>query len=146
MTKETFDKTREMLKSIFLDDFANLFVQYELTSYDVNEVLDDLAYRGFCDKYDLSSRGFCDKYNQLTEGEEEIDEDGMDKRLKKFILNLYKTHNFEYDETKDIYANYGSQLFGIPYEECLEFKDGKPYPIGKSRRRIIKLAICLQFM
>lgn len=135
MTKETFDKTREMLKSIFLDDFANLFVQYELTSYDVNEVLDDLAYRGFCDKY-----------NQLTEGEEEIDKDGMDKRLKKFILNLYNTHNFAYDETKDIYANYGSQLFGIPYEDCLEFKDGKPYPLGKSRRRIIKLAICLQFM
>lgn len=135
MTKETFDKTREMLKSIFLDDFANLLVQYELTRYDVDEVLDDLAYMGFCDKY-----------GKLTEVEEEVDEDGMDKRLKKFILNLYKTHNFEYDETKDIYANYGSQLFGIPYEECLEFKDGKPYSVGKSRRRIIKLAICLQFM
>ena len=51
MTKETFNQVTKMLSDIFLEDFANLCVQYELTSYDVAEVLDDLALRGFKDKY-----------------------------------------------------------------------------------------------
>ena len=137
MNKETFNQTTKMLSDIFLEDFANLCAQYELTTYDVVEVLDDLALRGFKDKYN--------QHNHPENNPSEEDEDESYKRLKEFIIKLYDNYNLKYDETKDIYANYGSQIFGIPYEECLEWKDGEPYPKGKRRRQLIKRAICMQY-
>lgn len=138
MTKETFNQVTKMLSDIFLEDFANLCVQYDLTTYDVVEVLDDLALRGFKDKYNQHNHPENNKSQDTFDVEEH-------KKLLSFIKTLYNTYNFTYDETKDIYANFGSQLFGIPYEECLEYKDGKPYPLGKARRCVIKLFICCNF-
>ena len=138
MKKETFNQVTKMLNDVFLVDFANLCTQYELTTYDVVEVLDDLALRGFKDKY-----------NQHNHPENNKCQDAFDvdrpKELLSFIKTLYNTYNFTYDEGKDIFADFGSQLFGIPYEECLEYKDGKPYPLGKARRNVIKIFICCNF-
>ena len=58
----------------------------------------------------------------------------MDKKVKQILKDLYERHNFAYDESKDLYSNYASQLMNLPYEDCLEFKDNKPYPLGKERR------------
>ena len=69
----------------------------------------------------------------------------MDKKVKEILINLYKEHNFTYDEGKDLYSNYAAQLFNIPYEECLEWKYNKPYPLGKERRMIVKLFIVSQY-
>jgi len=62
----------------------------------------------------------------------------IDSNLKQFIINEYSTWHFNYDEDKDIYANFVSQAFNIPYEECLEWKDNKPFPLGKLRRTMAK--------
>lgn len=44
----------------------------------------------------------------------------MDERVKQILKDMYERHNFKYDEKKDLYANYASQLMNLPYEECLE--------------------------
>lgn len=47
-----------------------------------------------------------------------------------------------YDQGKDIYAWMGSIVFGVPYEDCLEFKpDGTVYPEGKKRRKSMKVLV-----
>lgn len=66
----------------------------------------------------------------------------MDKRILNKLKELYNLSNFTFDENKDLYSNYASQLFNIPYEDCLEFKNGKPNPIGKQRRQVIKFYVC----
>ena len=68
----------------------------------------------------------------------------MDKRVKEIIKNMYESHDFNYDESKDLYSNYASQLMNLPYEDCLEFKDNKPNILGKERRFIIKLLVVSQ--
>ena len=65
----------------------------------------------------------------------------MDKKVKKILKDLYKQHNFSYDETKDLYSNYASQLMSLSYEDCLEYKDNKPNILGKERRFLIKLLV-----
>lgn len=65
----------------------------------------------------------------------------MDERILNKLKELYKSNNFDFDEGKDLYSNYASQLFNLPYEDCLEFKDGRPNPIGKQRRQVIKFYI-----
>lgn len=62
----------------------------------------------------------------------------MDKIVKDTIKELYSKNNFEYDEVKDLYSNYAAQLYHVPYEDCLEMKDGKANPEGKDRRRSVK--------
>lgn len=69
----------------------------------------------------------------------------MDKKVKRILKDLYERHNFTYDESKDLYSNYASQLMNLPYEDCLEFKDNKPYPLGKERRLLVKLLILSYF-
>ena len=69
----------------------------------------------------------------------------MDEELKQFIIKLYNSNNFEYDESKDLYSNYASQLFNLPYEDCLEYKNNRPYPEGQSRRLHIKEALLFMF-
>ena len=65
----------------------------------------------------------------------------MDKCVKDTLKCLYERNHFNWDENLDLYANYASQLYGIPYEECLEWKNNEPYPIGKERRHTVKLAV-----
>lgn len=44
-----------------------------------------------------------------------------------------------YTENKDLYGVIGSQLYGLPYDDCLEFHpDGTPNPEGKKRRNNVK--------
>mgnify|MGYP003082256682 FL=1 len=44
-----------------------------------------------------------------------------------------------YEEGLDLYGVIGSKLYGLPYEECLEFfPDGKVNPDGKKRRNSVK--------
>lgn len=69
----------------------------------------------------------------------------MDKRVKQILKNMYESHKFKYDESKDLYSNYASQLMNLPYEDCLEFKDNKPNILGKERRFLIKLLVLNQF-
>ena len=69
----------------------------------------------------------------------------MDKRVKQILKELYEKHNFKYDESKDLYSNYASQLMNLPYEDCLEFKDNKPNILGKERRLLIKLLVVSYF-
>lgn len=65
----------------------------------------------------------------------------MDKRVKQILKEMYERHGFNYDESKDLYSNYASQLMNLPYEDCLEFKDDKPTIKGKERRFLIKLEV-----
>ena len=69
----------------------------------------------------------------------------MDEKVKKILKEMYERYNFNYDENKDLYSNYASQLMNLPYEECMEWKDNKPYPLGKERRMMIKLFVMTQF-
>lgn len=70
----------------------------------------------------------------------------MDKKVKQVIKELYERHNFKYDDSKDLYSNYASQLMNLPYEDCLEFKDNKPNILGKERKFLVKLLVlsCLE--
>lgn len=43
-----------------------------------------------------------------------------------------------YASGKDIYATIGSIVFQLPYEDCLEFKNGEENPAGKKRRDSVK--------
>lgn len=65
----------------------------------------------------------------------------MDEELKRIIINYYKSNDLIYDENKDIYSNLAAQVFNLPYEDCLEYKDNKPNIEGKRRRLLIKLAM-----
>ena len=48
------------------------------------------------------------------------------------MINAYK-------ENKDLYAIMGSKVYGVPYEECMEFyPDGSVNPEGKLRRTTMK--------
>ena len=64
-----------------------------------------------------------------------------DPKLIKIIKDEFSRLNIELNETKDVYAQLARGLYGIPYEECLEVKDGKPHQAGKNRRMYIKFAI-----
>lgn len=47
-----------------------------------------------------------------------------------------------YKENKDLYAIMGSKVYGLPYEDCLEFyPDGTPNPEGKHRRTTMKAVL-----
>ena len=71
----------------------------------------------------------------------------MDERIKEIIIERYNSYNFKYDENKDIYSNFASQLFGIPYTDCLEFNaDGTPNIMGKRRRMAIKQMFAYLFI
>ena len=69
----------------------------------------------------------------------------MDKKVKCILKDLYEQHNFSYDESKDLYSNYASQLMSLPYEDCLEYKDNKPNILGKERRFLVKLLVLSYF-
>ena len=65
----------------------------------------------------------------------------MDKCVEATLKYLYEKNHFTWDEDLDLYSNYAAQLYGIPYNECLEWKNNKPYPIGRERRSAIKLMV-----
>ena len=65
----------------------------------------------------------------------------MDPEIRKTLEIMYDKLGFNFDETKDLYANYLSQLFSVPYEDCLEFQDGKPNKLGKERRMLAKFLV-----
>lgn len=47
-----------------------------------------------------------------------------------------------YKDGKDLYVEIASLVFGVPYDECLEFrKDGTTNPKGKERRNIAKQVV-----
>ena len=69
----------------------------------------------------------------------------MDKQIKEFIKKLYEKNGFEYDESKDLYSNFASQYYNLPYEDCCEFKNGKPFPEGKKVRLEIKEMVCHKY-
>ena len=65
----------------------------------------------------------------------------MNPELKEFIKSRYEYEGFAFDDNKDIYANYASQVFQVPYEDCLEFVNGvvNADHNGPLRRRMVKL-------
>lgn len=65
----------------------------------------------------------------------------VDAKLLAIIKAEYERLGIEIDEEKDVYSYLASKLYDIPYEECLEYKDGKPYPKGKFRRQYVKFAL-----
>lgn len=65
----------------------------------------------------------------------------IDARLLAIIKAEYERLGIEIDDEKDIYSYLASKLYNIPYEECLEYKNDKPYPKGKFRRQYVKFAL-----
>lgn len=72
----------------------------------------------------------------------------VDVKMLNIIKAEYERLGIEMDEDKDVYSYLASKLYNIPYEECLEYKDDKPYPKGKFRRQYVKFALvgifCMQ--
>lgn len=46
-----------------------------------------------------------------------------------------------YAQNKDLYAWMASIVYQLPYDECLEFRDGKENPEGKKRRDSMKILV-----
>ena len=46
-----------------------------------------------------------------------------------------------YKDGKDLYVEIASIAFNLPYEECLQFKDGEFYPEGNQRRQTSKAIV-----
>lgn len=68
----------------------------------------------------------------------------MNKRVKKFFS---KDIEFKkaFEEGKDVYAVAASRFFNCSYEDCLEYKNDKPNPIGKYRRTVAKKILCAMY-
>lgn len=59
------------------------------------------------------------------------------KKLNKFF-SKYEPLKKAVKADKDVYASLASILFNVPYEECLEEKDGVPFSEGHHRRCVAK--------
>lgn len=68
----------------------------------------------------------------------------LDRRLKRLLRKIDGVSVAE-KEGQDLYAFIASKFFDVPYAECLEWKDGKPYVKGQSRRKFAKAVILLMF-
>lgn len=65
----------------------------------------------------------------------------MDEKVLAFFCQdeyLKQCH----EDGLDIYASFASKIFVAPYEECLEWKDNMPFPLGKKRRASAKAILC----
>ena len=65
----------------------------------------------------------------------------MDEKVLEFYCQdeyIKQCH----EEGKDIYAAFAAKIFRVPYEVCLEYKDGVPYTNGKIRRATAKTILC----
>lgn len=54
------------------------------------------------------------------------------------VEQIFRLYSPVEAEGKDLYSYLASIVYNVPYEECQEWKDGKPYPEGKERRMRIK--------
>lgn len=61
----------------------------------------------------------------------------MDRKLKKFLMKDDELKK-AIESGKDVYSTAAARFFDTTYEECLEYKNDKPYPIGKYRRTVAK--------
>jgi len=68
----------------------------------------------------------------------------MDRRVKKFY-SKYPLFKRAFEDGKDVYAVAASIMFNCEYEDCLEYKKGKPFPEGKYRRTVAKKILCAMY-
>ena len=68
----------------------------------------------------------------------------MDRKLSEFICRDKRLRTAR-TEGKDLYSTFASVLYDIPYEECLEFRDGEPYIAGKKRRAVAKAIVLAMY-
>ena len=57
----------------------------------------------------------------------------LGERFSRYILNFRSQ-----GDSVDLYSYLASIMYALPYEECKEWKDDKPYPEGKDRRNRVK--------
>lgn len=53
-------------------------------------------------------------------------------------FSLYVSNFRSLEDSVDLYSYLASIIYNLPYEECKEWKDDKPYPEGKDRRDRVK--------
>ena len=68
----------------------------------------------------------------------------MDKKIIKFFKNDEDLKN-AIDSGKDVYSYAASRLFGCSYDDCTEWKNDKPNPVGKYRRAVAKKILCAMY-
>lgn len=68
----------------------------------------------------------------------------MDRRVSEFICRDKRLRAARM-ENKDLYSTLASIIYDVPYEECLEFKDGEPNPAGKRRRTLVKVLVMAMY-
>ena len=69
----------------------------------------------------------------------------IDKDLIMFISTVPE-YKQAMEECKDVYSFAASKAIGVPYEECLEFKNGEYNAKGQERRKISKMVIANLFI
>lgn len=68
----------------------------------------------------------------------------MDKKVVRFLSRIDGVKE-AMKNGLDAYAFIACKLFDMPYEDCLEWKDGKPYVEGQARRKLAKTIITLMY-
>lgn len=68
----------------------------------------------------------------------------MNKKVKKFLMRDVEFAK-AIEQGKDVYATAAARFFDCTYEDCLEYKNDKPNPIGKYRRSVAKKILCAMY-
>lgn len=68
----------------------------------------------------------------------------MNKSIKKFFMKDEELKK-AIESGKDVFSTAAARFFNTTYEECLEYKNDKPYSIGKYRRAVAKKILCAMY-